>query len=36
LEYDADNVQGKVVSYPEREQVDIPVREQLVVELYSR
>jgi small subunit ribosomal protein S4 len=36
LEYDADKVQGKVVSYPEREQIDIPVKEQLVIEMYSR
>ncbi len=37
LELDADNFRGQVLAFPTREQlVDIPVNEQLVVELYSK
>ncbi len=36
LEYDADQVQGRVLSLPERDQIDIPVQEHLIVEMYSR
>lgn len=36
LEYDADSFRGKVVSVPTREQIDLPIREHLIVELYSK
>ncbi|MDI6712692.1 MAG: 30S ribosomal protein S4 [Anaerosomatales bacterium] len=36
LEVDMDKLQGKVLSLPSREQIDAPVREQLIVELYSK
>jgi small subunit ribosomal protein S4 len=36
LEFDANTSTGKVKSLPTREQIDIPVREHLIVELYSR
>jgi small subunit ribosomal protein S4 len=36
LEVDRDNMTAKVLSFPTREDVSIPVEEHLVVELYSR
>ncbi len=36
LELDKTNFSGKVKSLPTREQIDIPVQEHLIVELYSR
>ena len=36
LELDAENFTGKVVTLPTREDIKIPVQEQLIVELYSR
>lgn len=36
LEFDADNLTGKVVSLPTREEIDLPVQEHLIVELYSK
>jgi small subunit ribosomal protein S4 len=36
LSLDAENLRGEVVALPTREQIDVPVREQLVVEFYSR
>ncbi|MCE5203542.1 MAG: 30S ribosomal protein S4 [Coriobacteriales bacterium] len=36
LEVDVEKLQGKVLSLPTREQIDAPVREQLIVELYSK
>jgi small subunit ribosomal protein S4 len=36
LEFDADNYTGKVVSLPAREDIDLPVKEHLIVELYSK
>ena len=36
LELDPDNFTGKVVELPSREDVRIPIQEQLIVELYSR
>jgi small subunit ribosomal protein S4 len=36
LEVDIEKLSGKVLSLPEREQIDAPVREQLIVELYSK
>ncbi len=36
LSLDAGNLQGRVLSLPKREQLDIPVKEQLIVEYYSR
>jgi len=36
LEVNLDNLSGKVLSLPTREMIDAPVREQLIVELYSK
>lgn len=36
LEIDVEKLQGKVLSLPAREQIDAPLREQLIVELYSK
>jgi small subunit ribosomal protein S4 len=36
LEVDVEKLQGKVLSLPQRDQIDVPVREQLIIELYSK
>lgn len=36
LETDLENMRAKVVGMPQREHVDIPIAEHLIVELYSR
>jgi small subunit ribosomal protein S4 len=36
LEFDAEALSGKVGSIPTREQINLPVQEQLIVELYSK
>ncbi len=36
LEYDAANMTAKVVAEPAREDIDLPIEEQLIVELYSK
>lgn len=36
IEYDANQQSAKIKGLPTREQIDIPVREHLIVELYSR
>jgi small subunit ribosomal protein S4 len=36
LSVDQDKLNGKVVALPTREQISIPIQEQLIVELYSR
>ena len=36
LELDVDNLSGKVVNLPTKEEIDIPVDEQMIVELYSK
>lgn len=36
LEVEADKLVGKVVAQPERSDVDLPIEEHLIVELYSR
>jgi small subunit ribosomal protein S4 len=36
LELDAAAATGRVARYPNREEIDIPVQEQMIVELYSR
>lgn len=36
LSLDAENLQGRVLSLPKREQLDVPIKEQLIVEYYSR
>ncbi len=36
LEVDYNNYVGKVLTVPTRDQIDTPVREQLIVELYSK
>jgi small subunit ribosomal protein S4 len=36
LEHNTENLEGTFVGYPEREQIPENVREQLVVELYSK
>jgi len=36
LEVDRDNFKGRVTSLPKREDINLPVNEQLIVELYSK
>ena len=36
LEFDSENLTGKVVRLPSREEIDLPIREHLIVELYSK
>jgi small subunit ribosomal protein S4 len=36
LELDAENVSGRVLRLPTREDIKLPIQEQLIVELYSR
>lgn len=36
LEFNADNYAGKVIALPAREDIDLPIREHLIVELYSK
>jgi small subunit ribosomal protein S4 len=36
LELDKENFSGKVLALPSREELTMPIREQLIVELYSR
>jgi small subunit ribosomal protein S4 len=36
LQADHDNLVGKVLRLPERDEIDTPVQEQLIVELYSK
>jgi small subunit ribosomal protein S4 len=36
LEFDPDNITGKVIVLPSREDIDISVQEHLIVELYSK
>jgi small subunit ribosomal protein S4 len=36
LDYDANTLSAKVVALPERDDIDLPINEQLIVELYSK
>ena len=36
LEFDAENYVGKVAALPAREDIDLPIKEHLIVELYSK
>ena len=36
LEMDKEALVGKVIALPEREDIDVPIQEHLIVELYSR
>jgi small subunit ribosomal protein S4 len=36
LSFDASSISGRIVSMPTREQINLPVQEQLIVELYSK
>lgn len=36
VELDIENFQGKVIALPRREEITMPIREQLIVELYSK
>jgi len=36
LEVDRDNYRGRVLSLPKREEINLPINEQLIVELYSK
>ena len=36
LQVDVEKLQGKVLALPTRDQIDMPVSEQLIVELYSK
>ena len=36
VEVDAEQFQGKIVALPKREEITMPIKEQLIVELYSK
>jgi small subunit ribosomal protein S4 len=36
LSFDANTITGRIMSMPTREQINLPVQEQLIVELYSK
>ena len=36
FEIDRDNYKGRVLALPKREDIQLPVNEQLIVELYSK
>ena len=36
LEYDANNMMAKVTAVPARDDIDLPIEEHLIVELYSK
>ena len=36
MEYDANNMLAKIVALPAREDIDLPIEEHLIVELYSK
>ncbi len=36
LEVDRDNYKGRILNLPKREDIQLPVNEQLIVELYSK
>lgn len=36
LEFDSEKLEGRVVSLPSREEIDLPIQEHLIVELYSK
>lgn len=36
VEMDVNTMKGKILNYPSREEIDLPVQEQLIVELYSK
>jgi small subunit ribosomal protein S4 len=36
LEVDRDNYKAKILNLPKREDIQLPVNEQLIVELYSK
>ena len=36
LSFDANTITGRIMSVPTREQINLPVQEQLIVELYSK
>ena len=36
LEVDIEKLQGSVLSLPQRDHIDLDIREQLIVELYSK
>jgi small subunit ribosomal protein S4 len=36
LSFDPNSITGRVNSMPTREQINLPVQEQLIVELYSK
>ena len=36
LQFDTEEMSAKVASIPTREQINLPVQEQLIVELYSK
>lgn len=36
LDFDANTLQGRVINLPNRDEIDFPVNEQLIVELYSK
>lgn len=36
LEYDPEKLEGRIINMPAREDIDLPIKEHLIVELYSK
>ena len=36
LEVDLDNLKGRLLRYPERDEIKAPINEQVIIELYSK
>lgn len=36
VEMDVNNLKGKILHYPSRDEIDLPIKEQLIIELYSK
>ena len=36
LEVDLDNLRGRLLRYPERDEIKVPINEQVIIELYSK
>lgn len=36
MSVDIDKLEGKIISYPRRDEIDTPIKEHLIVELYSK
>ena len=36
MDVDLDKLEGKILALPKREEIDTPIQEHLIVELYSK